>query len=142
MLHTLPRDPPSQNTGDLDKATLVIPRLISVVEIIKREYIKHLHDTHSQRFVGLHQYNQLGTLEDLGYGETAGHDPAELIDLALQGKKYAIALWSTLSCRLLVLQHQPQTNAIFTNHIVFAQNTRTQSIRNVCPVSYELMAMP
>jgi len=75
------------------------------VEIIKREYIKHLHNTHSQRFVGLHQYNQLGTLEDLGYGETAEHDPAEdrekLIELALQGKKYVIASRSTMSCRYL-----------------------------------------
>lgn len=101
VLHTLPRDPPSQTTGDLNNATLVIPRLISVVEIIKREYIKLLGDTHSQRFVGLHQYNQLGTLEDLGYGETAEDDSiedrAKLIELAMQGKKWVVASRLTIS---------------------------------------------
>ncbi|KAL9713276.1 hypothetical protein Ac2012v2_004517 [Leucoagaricus gongylophorus] len=101
VLHTLPRDPPSQTTGDLNNATLVIPRLISVVEIIKREYIKLLGDTHSQRFVGLHQYNQLGTLEDLGYGETAEEDSiedrAKLIELAMQGKKWVVASRLTIS---------------------------------------------
>ena len=41
-------------------------RLISVVEIIKREYLKILETTHSTRLHGLHQYNEIGTLEDLG----------------------------------------------------------------------------
>ena len=36
---------------------MLIPRLISVVEIIKREYIKTLEQTHSTRMHGLHQYN-------------------------------------------------------------------------------------
>ena len=39
-----------------------VPRLISVVEIIKREYLK-IADT---SLVGLYQYNELSTLEDLG----------------------------------------------------------------------------
>ena len=43
-------------------STNAIPKLISVVEIIKREYLKLPNDT----LVGLYQYNELGTLEDLG----------------------------------------------------------------------------
>ncbi|KAF5363376.1 hypothetical protein D9756_000012 [Leucocoprinus leucothites] len=92
VLHTLPRDPPGQTKGDLNNVTLVIPRLISVVEIIKREYIKILVDTHSPRLVGLHQYNQLGTLEDLGYGETVEDDEDDTRDkqiaFALEGKNH------------------------------------------------------
>lgn len=88
MLHTLPRDPPGQTTGNLNNATLVIPRLISVVEIIKREHIKALHEKRSPRLVGLHQYNQFGTLEELGYGETetAQDNRDEQIAHALEGK--------------------------------------------------------
>ncbi|KAJ3564798.1 hypothetical protein NP233_g8057 [Leucocoprinus birnbaumii] len=92
VLHTLPRDPPGETKGDLNNATLVIPRLISVVEIIKREYIKALHDTHSTRLFGLHQYNQLGTLEDLGYGEAvennSGDSRDKQIAAALEGKNF------------------------------------------------------
>ncbi|KXN82469.1 hypothetical protein AN958_02530 [Leucoagaricus sp. SymC.cos] len=90
VLHTLPRDPPGQTQGDLNNATLVIPRLISVVEIIKREYLKALHDEHSPRLTGLHQYNQLGTLEELGYGESGdgSENRDEEIAFALEGKNY------------------------------------------------------
>lgn len=88
MLHTLPRDPPGQTTANLNNATLVIPRLISVVEIIKREYIKSLHEKHSTRLIGLHQYNKLGTLEELGYGETEDTQDSrdQQIAYALDGK--------------------------------------------------------
>jgi hypothetical protein len=98
VLHTLPPDPPGQTKGDLDNATLVIPRLISVVEIIKREYMKLSQDTHSPRLVGLHQYNQLGTLEELGYGkpEDTTKSRDQQIAFALEGKnQYAAALHAT-----------------------------------------------
>jgi hypothetical protein len=79
VLHTLPRDAVlSEGVLDLvsipiDKedetqpkaapktCTENIPRLISVTEIIKREY---LNTTRTSR-VGLHQYNEIGCLEDL-----------------------------------------------------------------------------
>ncbi|KAF5375196.1 hypothetical protein D9758_000029 [Tetrapyrgos nigripes] len=41
------------------------PRLISVVEIIKREYLKSLVQKRSPRRIGLHQYNEIGLLDDL-----------------------------------------------------------------------------
>ncbi|KAF8636294.1 hypothetical protein AX17_003648 [Amanita inopinata Kibby_2008] len=51
--------------GSLSTATTTIPRLISVVEIIKREFIKNLALKHSPRLAGLHQYTEIGCLEDL-----------------------------------------------------------------------------
>lgn len=53
----------------LSTATTTIPRLISVVEIIKREYIKNLELKHSTKILGLHQYNEIGALEDIGLGD-------------------------------------------------------------------------
>jgi hypothetical protein len=47
-------------------ATSVTPRLISVVEVIKREFIKNLEKDRSPRLKGLHQYNEILTLEKLG----------------------------------------------------------------------------
>jgi hypothetical protein len=44
----------------------MIPKLISVVEIVKREYIKVLEQQRSIRLEGLYQYNEIGNLEDLG----------------------------------------------------------------------------
>jgi hypothetical protein len=38
---------------------------VSVVEIIKREYLKSLELKHSTRLTGLYQYNELSCLEDL-----------------------------------------------------------------------------
>jgi len=45
--------------------TETIPRLITVVEIIKREFLKNLALKHSPRLAGLHQYTEVGCLEDL-----------------------------------------------------------------------------
>jgi hypothetical protein len=47
-----------------------------------------LADKHSHRLVGLHQYNQLGNLEELGYGETKEDNTTrdQQIAFALQGK--------------------------------------------------------
>ncbi|KAF8958862.1 hypothetical protein BDZ97DRAFT_2046387 [Flammula alnicola] len=68
----------AQQTASI--VTSVVPRLISVVEIIKREYIKNLETKRSSRTIGLHQYNELGTLEELGIviDRTAG-DGQEVI---------------------------------------------------------------
>ncbi|KAJ7749031.1 hypothetical protein DFH07DRAFT_923271 [Mycena maculata] len=76
VLHTFPATPKSTPAESPDGAGLAVnppsfshtvstvPRLISVVEIIKREYVKKLELEHSSTLTGLHQYNEIGTLED------------------------------------------------------------------------------
>ncbi|KAK0198497.1 hypothetical protein F5146DRAFT_93814 [Armillaria mellea] len=98
VLHTLPslRNPQESQRAksSLSTATTTIPRLISVVEIIKREYIKILESKHLPRLFGLHQYNEVGSLEDIGLGEedTTPEDKekqrAASIITALEGKNY------------------------------------------------------
>ncbi|KAF9460254.1 hypothetical protein BDZ94DRAFT_1148954, partial [Collybia nuda] len=100
-LHTLPAVPkpptdaqgpdPKHPPGSLSNSTTTVPRLISVVEIIKREYIKTLELKRSPRLLGLHQYNEIGCLEDLGLVEVPETDEskrAEELVAALSGKKY------------------------------------------------------
>ncbi|KAF5318501.1 hypothetical protein D9619_011033 [Psilocybe cf. subviscida] len=63
-------------------ATSTIPRLISVAEIIKREFVNTLAEKKSTREMGLFQYNEIGTLEELrpdivGVGGGNGGDAAE-----------------------------------------------------------------
>jgi len=71
------------------KVTSTIPRLISIVEIIKREFVKALAGKHSPRLAGLHQYNELGCVEDLGIvspdADVEG-DRATALQTALGGK--------------------------------------------------------
>ncbi|KIK71375.1 hypothetical protein GYMLUDRAFT_33528 [Collybiopsis luxurians FD-317 M1] len=107
VLHTLPRarkesdeapeERPEQpentkNTPNPANSLQVTPRLISVVEIIKREYLKHLDQTRSARFIGLHQYNEIGTLEELGLTdslvETTDEQRAQKIAMSLEGKNF------------------------------------------------------
>ncbi|KAI0636159.1 hypothetical protein C8Q77DRAFT_1051699 [Trametes polyzona] len=71
-----------------------IPRLISVVEIIKREYLKTLDPSLAEagRLSGLHQYNEIGDLEDAGFAERTGDEEQERIESlarALQGRNHA-----------------------------------------------------
>ncbi|KAK0465217.1 uncharacterized protein EV420DRAFT_1513343 [Desarmillaria tabescens] len=98
VLHTLPAprnlQEPKPTKGSLSNATTTIPRLISVVEIIKREYVKILELKHLPRLFGLHQYNEISSLEDIGLGEedTTPEDKEEKraasIIMALEGKNY------------------------------------------------------
>ncbi|KAJ7461699.1 hypothetical protein B0H11DRAFT_2175463 [Mycena galericulata] len=57
---------PPANAPSFSHTASTVPRLISVAEIIKREYVKKLELEHSSTLTGLHQYNEIGTLEDLG----------------------------------------------------------------------------
>ena len=77
ILHTLPsavdpnadpgrQPPPSVTAQEASTATNITPRLISVVEVIKREFIKNLEKDRSPWLKGLHQYNEILTLEELG----------------------------------------------------------------------------
>ncbi|KAF8877830.1 hypothetical protein CPB84DRAFT_1852536 [Gymnopilus junonius] len=89
--------------------TDLIPRLLSVVEILKREFMKKLEEKRSPRMKGLEQYNELGSVEalrvtvsdvavenavdDAGKGQGQGQEEAEKqrserILQALSGKNY------------------------------------------------------
>ena len=73
---------PSLNTSAcLHPSTTTVSRLISVVEVIKREYFKTLETTRSTRRYGLHQYNEIGTLEDLGLVVASSNQTADAKEL-------------------------------------------------------------
>ena len=76
----------------MDSSMTTIPRLVSVVEIIKREYLKTVEPGLAEAGLlsGLHQYNEIGTLEEEGAAEEAEDEEqsrAESIARALAGKK-------------------------------------------------------
>ncbi|KZO96902.1 hypothetical protein CALVIDRAFT_598030 [Calocera viscosa TUFC12733] len=90
-----PADPPPKPANpqpkSLASSTTCIPRLISVVEIIKREFVELMSTTREkerQAWV-LHQYNELGCLEDTEGGSGAGREKTglTLIEL-LEGKNH------------------------------------------------------
>ncbi|KIY52245.1 hypothetical protein FISHEDRAFT_69936 [Fistulina hepatica ATCC 64428] len=58
----------------------LIPRLVSVVEIIKREYLKLLEEKKSPRMHGLHQYNEICTLEKDNGSLSSTNDVAQVDD--------------------------------------------------------------
>ncbi|KAG5646023.1 hypothetical protein DXG03_004625 [Asterophora parasitica] len=79
------------------KCTTSVPRLLSVVEIVKREFVKSLEAKHSPRLAGLHQYNKIGCLEDLGLAMDAPQveeDRATEIARALSGVNQCVAFQS------------------------------------------------
>ena len=63
-------------------STTLIPRLVSVVEIIKREYVKKLDPALAEKgcLAGLHQYNEVGALEDLSDEHLRFHTIQQAID--------------------------------------------------------------
>ncbi|KAH9476027.1 hypothetical protein JR316_0011596 [Psilocybe cubensis] len=108
IFHTLPSElDPLMSLGEesgkqvthkaASTSTDLIPRLISVVEIIKREYVKNLESKHTIRMTGLHQYNEMGSLQALGvrvtpaegaFEETAEVTRSRTIIQALEGKNH------------------------------------------------------
>lgn len=87
----------------LPTPTATIPRVISVVEIIKREYLKTLDPSlaDSGSIVGLHQYNEIGDVE-VELPESPAGNPEDVrqaeITKALLGKNQYVyllpATWS------------------------------------------------
>ncbi|EKM53206.1 uncharacterized protein PHACADRAFT_197627 [Phanerochaete carnosa HHB-10118-sp] len=69
----------------------LIPRLISVVEVIKREYVKLLDPVLAEKdqLSGLYQYNELGEL-DLSHGKEVDPEESRRKELVtmLQGKNH------------------------------------------------------
>ncbi|KAH9848427.1 hypothetical protein C2E23DRAFT_843922 [Lenzites betulinus] len=109
VLHTLPAtkgkpavpadDIAEQGAGEkkgkregLHPSMSTIPRLVSVVEIIKREYLKTLNPAQAEAgsLSGLHQYNEIGDLEEAGYIERAEDEAGRLESLAhaLEGRNH------------------------------------------------------
>jgi hypothetical protein len=82
----------NHSSGRLSNSTITVPRLISVVEIIKREYLKKLETNRSSRLIGLYQYNEIGSL-DVPKNEES--DPATLA-LALEGKNQCVFFFFSL----------------------------------------------
>jgi hypothetical protein len=83
--------PDSKDTKErgISLSTTTIPRLISVVEIIKREYLKTLEMTRSNVLSGLHQYNEIGYLEQETEGSVpSGWDRTQALAMVLEGKNY------------------------------------------------------
>ena len=81
-----------QQKKGLSVSTTTIPRLISVVEIIKREYLVAMNAKRSLDLVGLYQYNEMGSLEDQAEnerkeGEESAEGRAKMITEALGGTK-------------------------------------------------------
>ena len=79
-------------TRNVSLPTTTIPRLISVVEIIKREYLKMMNEKMWPGMEGLHQYNEIGCLEDMdGWNvpiqEQSAEDRASELISALGGTK-------------------------------------------------------
>ena len=75
----------------LSASTTAIPRLITVVEIIKREYLAAMNAKRSPHLVGLFQYNEIGSLEDQAENEGEEEEGVDartrMITEALSGSK-------------------------------------------------------
>jgi hypothetical protein len=80
------KTPGDEGSSSLAPSVSVVPRLISVVEIIKREYIKTLELKHSARLQGLHQYNYFGCLEEPNLHPQTDEERTIALNLALEGK--------------------------------------------------------
>lgn len=92
-------------SGTLSNATTTITRLISVAEIIKREYVKVLQSKRSLRLEGLHQYNEIGCLEDLGSDRGGDKDErtrADEIVQALSGRNQYVLNFTYLPISLSI----------------------------------------
>jgi hypothetical protein len=70
----------------ISTSTSTIPRLISVVEIIKREYLAGIDAKKAPNLVGLYQYNEMGCLEQEEEKER-DEDRIKMITEALSGTK-------------------------------------------------------
>jgi len=80
----------SKKPPRLSLCTVHIPRLISIVEIIKREFLTSVsrqNIDHPENPIQLHQYNLVDALESDVPGKKEGNEPIDL-ELALSGKNH------------------------------------------------------
>ncbi|OJA15714.1 hypothetical protein AZE42_09961 [Rhizopogon vesiculosus] len=101
-----PDKPLTLQTVAADVTQSTIPRLISVVEILKREYLKTL-DVSSGQLTGLHQYNEL-QWEQRGEIPTEGEDRAANIPDEETSPKLSLApsMKVTLCTKALAGMHE------------------------------------
>jgi len=76
----------------LSPSTTTIPRLITVAEIIKREYLLAMDVKRMPDLVGLYQYNEIGCIEkgvenDADEEKDDAEDRMKMLAQALEGKK-------------------------------------------------------
>jgi hypothetical protein len=77
----------------LSPSTTAIPRLITVAEIIKREYLLAMDARRMPDLVGLYQYNEIGCIENGVENEAdeetdeGAEDRMKMLAKALEGKK-------------------------------------------------------
>lgn len=111
--HTLPPHgtPPSAKT-----ITATIPRLITVVEIVKREYMERLTARRSSSLVGVHQYNEVGALQDLSSPDVSSPDVTELLSGSNVKIKKTVFMKVTLSRKKL--QHLVDGGATYQSPLV------------------------
>ena len=97
------RESATKKSSGMHPSTAAIAKLISVTEIIKREYLKLPHTS----LVVLYQYNELGTLEDLGLSPQPQQEGGEDVEMvrsqaiiqALDGvKKFVTTIYTTCAC--------------------------------------------
>ncbi|KIK94217.1 hypothetical protein PAXRUDRAFT_143359 [Paxillus rubicundulus Ve08.2h10] len=110
FFHAYPDKPLVLYSSPVDVTSSTIPRLVSVVEIIKREYLKGL-DISAGNLSGLHQYNQLlfDQLEESSLED--GENRRNAILLALDGhshvkQRIAPHMMITLSTKAIPDRHE------------------------------------
>jgi len=111
--HTLPPPgtPPSAKTS-----TTTIPRLISVVEIVKREHLERLKARRSSSLTGVHQYNEVGALQDLPSPPVPSPDAPEMLSGRNVRIKKTVFMKVTLSRKKL--QHLLDRGATYQQPLV------------------------
>lgn len=127
-----PAEEPVKKKPKITRTTSTIPRLVSVVEIIKREYAKEAakrratENANDSSSAGLHQYNELSTLEDLGIVEQQedAPDDAEQLRQALEGKNLCASGFIYIPEDTLILALSLKQK--LTPHLKVTLSVRTQ----------------
>ena len=101
---------PDTKERTISPSTTTIPRLISVVEIIKREYLKTLEITHSRVLSGLYQYNEIGYLEQYESqdGVPSEEDRTQVLAMALEGKNQCVIYFMFLRVGICNVNSSPK----------------------------------
>jgi len=110
--HTLP---PPGTPPSAKASTATIPRLITVVEIVKREHLERLKARRSS-LAGVHQYNEVGALQDLLSSRAPSPDVTEMLSGSNVRIKKTVFMKVTLSRKKL--QHLVDRGATYQPPLV------------------------
>lgn len=106
--HTLP---PPGTPASAKTSVTTIPRLITVVEIIKREHLERLKARRSSSIAGVHQYNEVSALQDLHSSCVPSPGVTELLSGSNVQVKKTVFMKVTLSRKKL--QHLVDRGATY-----------------------------